>query len=117
MITTDRYIAFLEKRASEADSDNLKTSLSEFEAGQGSSREFINSKFNRGNSTSSSVTSDVKKLFPVDSKKESGSAILKLAFFSAVENSNITKLANDVLRDAAFTAFVDEVGKISNTLG
>jgi hypothetical protein len=108
----EAYISLLYKQAAEEVIDNQKEALSEFSETKTDSREVLSGMFDNANTFGNDATKDVKRLFPGDSKKESGNPFLKLAR-SVWYESVILKTASAAYREVACRSFVAELDTIS----
>jgi hypothetical protein len=124
MTTRDKFISLLEKRASYDHEhaiganavDNQEVAAKERTSNQSDARGQLNSLFGRASGVESADSALAKKLFPGDSKKESGFVLMKVAFDAAVP---VTKLASSTpaFREATFLSFKRELDKIASWAG
>ncbi len=116
MLTNDRYVAMLEKRAAdeaEAD-DNATTALKEYNSNRSDSRRYLGGLFSRADEVEKQMTSAASKV--LESKNQSGSPFIKVArdlFEAGLEQTNFSKTASPTYREVAFRSFVNELEKLA----
>jgi len=113
MLTNDRYIAMLEKRASEEESgDNSETALKEYNSNRADSRRYLGGLFARADEVERQMTSAAGKV--LERKNESGNPFIKVArslFDEALLRTDFAKTASATYREVAFRSFANELEK------
>jgi hypothetical protein len=124
MLTRNDYITFLEKRATYQepayDMDSQKAALEERKDNVGDSRTYLRSLFDNTEAAEKEQTKNVGKMFPGKGDKESGSILMKVAFFNAVRTmmedkaSGMSKVASPAYLAVVYNAFSTELEKIAS---
>lgn len=128
MLTRDRYIALLEKRASYDGTNPLTESIpyndsaqyakQEHDANMSDSRADLKNYFNRADDIERNNTSEVRKLFDMPGKDiRVNHPLMKVArdvFFDALSRQgNFMKTATPIHLELAYKSFTDELEKIA----
>jgi hypothetical protein len=116
MFTNDRYVAMLEKMASDDSDteDNASIARKEYNSNRKDNRAYLGSIFNKADEVEQQMTSAAGKV--LDAKNESGSPFIKVAraaFDQSYAQTEFSKIASDTYREVAFRSFVSELEKLA----
>jgi hypothetical protein len=120
MLTRDRYVALLEKRAADESSippnDSAEATTQEHNRIKEDDRQYLHNTFSKAEEVQSNQTATMKKLFPsLPGHTITSSPLLKVAravFDEALQNGAI-KTASPFYAELAYRSFCDELEKIA----
>ena len=118
MLTQDRFVALLEKRAQDSYSDPAMAASDEYENNLKDNRDYIHTLFSKSHDAETYQGKLYRELFPsVEGKKESGNPLMKVAresFLSSIQNTRFMKIASPIHIETAFRSFINELENINS---
>lgn len=111
MYTNDRYIAMLEKMATDDTEDNARVASKEYNSNRSDNRRYLGSLFTRADEVESQMTAAAGKV--LGQKNESGSPFIKVAREAFDQAMPLSKTASATYREVAFRSFVSELEKLA----